>query len=137
VTRILLDEHIRKILESPHQLYGAKSKPQLIVDSEGMAYKFFHPKKKLISSKTFRPPAKRFKRNAEELNKRGVPAPIVEETLRAERSKCLILKYPLLEGIDYRERASLNQQASLDTLPKICADLPVHKEDSEKTHFLE
>ena len=123
IMRILLDEHIRKILESPHQLYGEKSKPQLIVDSEGMAYKFFHPKKKLISSKTFRPPAKRFKRNAEELNTRGVQAPIIEETFRAERSKCLILKYPLLAGVDYREKASLDQLDSLYTLPAICADL--------------
>jgi len=121
--RVLLDSQLEEILASAQILYGDKSKPQLIVDASGMAYKFFHPPKKLISSKTFRPPAKRFIKNALELNKRGINAPIVEETLRGEHSKCLILKYAKLDGIDYREKISIGHPAPLDSLPSICADL--------------
>lgn len=103
-------------------LYGRTGRPEVMLTPDDRIVKCFYPRK-LISTSTFIPQARRFSSNARKLLEKGIPAPVVEDVIYCQEVPVHMIVYKRLEGEDLRHLCSQGEMEALSALPGFLAAL--------------
>lgn len=106
---------LRQFVSENEVLYGHPERPGLMLTPDNRIVKSFY-QRKLISTSTFIPQAKRFAANAEKLRERNIVAPIVEDVIYCRELSVHMVVYKRIDGVDLRELCRAGHTNCLSSL---------------------